>query len=368
MKKYTKVLSLLTCLLLTLSLVVFSSASYAAKPDKPGGGGSGKGGTKETGVDKAHDYLASQIKGVGLIDSYKDSTETSYAYDNALAIMAFVARSDYDNARTILGACQNAIDVSPSGGYYDVYDCVTGYGSGAVSAGPNSWLLNAVNLYYYKTGDSQFQTLGQQLADFLISLQDYDGGLFGDENVSWKSTEHNQSSYAALYNYGIFNNKDAYVQKANLIKDFLFIECWDGERFFRGKNDYTVVTDVQALGVLSLGTSYASAIYWSEYHTRCTKKLGRKLTVTGFDFNDDLDTVWLEGTLQHAMAFKENYDDWRAGIYYDNVDKTQCRNGSFLCATNEGTTGTDWVLLPVECVAPTCWYIFYNTNTNPLMR
>ena len=175
------------------------------------------------------------------------------------------------------------------------------------------------------------------------------------------------SGYAGLYNYGISSGNELYVQNANLVKDFLITECWNGERFLRGENDPIEVTDTQSLGVLSLGTSYASAIYWAEYHTKCTKRIG-KTSVTGFDFNNDLDTVWMEGTLQQAMAFKKNYDDYRAGIYYGNIDKTQRKNGSFLCATNEGTTGTDWILLPVESVAPTCWYIFYNTNTNPLMR
>ena len=370
MKNHGKILKLFTCLLLALSLVIFSSASFAVKPDNPSGrGGNGKGGgPKRASLKKAHRYLVGQIKGIGLIESYTDNTGNSYTYDNALAVMAFVAMGDYDNAKTILNTYKNTISASASGGYGDVYDYATGSGSGAISVGPNSWLLNAVNLYYDKTGDSQFQTLGQQLANFLVGLQDIDGGLFGSWSVFWKSTEHNQSAYAALYNYGTFNNSSTYVDKANLIKDFLVTECWNGERFLRGKNDPLVVTDVQAYGVLSLGTSYASAIYWAEYHTKCTHNLGKKTTVTGFDFNDDLDTVWLEGTLQQAMAFNKNFDDWRAGIYYDNVKKTQRPNGSFLIATNEGTTGTDWILQPIEAVAPTCWYIFYNTDTNPFMR
>jgi hypothetical protein len=368
MKDYSKSLRLVMCLLLTLSLVVFSTASFAAKPENPGGGKPGGGGNKATPLEKAHNYLVGQVQSSGLIRSYNDSSSASYTYDNALAIMAFVAIGDSDNARTILGTFQSGISIPASGGYHDVYDFTNGVGSGAISAGPNSWLLNAVNLYRYKTGDLQFQSLGQQLADYLVNLQDADGGLFGGESFPWKSAEHNQSAYAALYNFGMLSNQDIYVQKANLIKNFLFTECWDGERFLRGKNDYTVVTDVQALGVLSLGTSYASAIYWAEYHTKCTHNINRKTTVTGFDFNDDLDTVWLEGTLQQAIAFNKNYDDWRAGIYYEEVNKTQRRNGSFLLATNEGTTGSDWILMPIECVAPTCWYIFYNTDTNPLMR
>lgn len=319
------------------------------------------------GLEGAYQFLSNQVKGIGLVDSYKDVFNTSYTYDNALAAIAFVAQDDYDRAKTLLNAYQNKIGLPNYGGYNDVYDYQTGVGTGYISAGPNAWLLNAVNFYYYNTNDPQFLTLAQKLADFLVGLQDTDGGVFGDRYVTWKSTEQNLIGYASLYNFGILTQQDLYVQKANLIKDFLVRECWNGERFLRGKNDPTEVTDVQAAGVLALGTVYASSIYWAEYHTKCAKPLGGQ-TVTGFDFNNDLDTVWLEGTLQETLAFKKNFDDYRAGIYYNNVNKTQRENGSFLCATNQGTTGSDWVLLPIESVAPTCWYIFYKTGTNPFMR
>lgn len=316
----------------------------------------------------AYSYLSGRIKGIGLVDSYRDDSSASYTYDNALAVIAFVAQGDFEKGRIILANYQDTIGIPSYFGYNDEYDYKTGSGSGYTSAGPNAWLLNAINFYFYKTNDPRFLTLGQKLADFLVRLQDAgDGGLFGDPYVSWKSAEHNFIGYAALYNYGILTNQDLYVQKANLVKDFLVRECWNGERFLRGKNDQTEVTDVQAMGVLALGTAYASGIYWAEYHTKCTKPLGA-LPVTGFDFNNDLDTVWLEGTLQQSMAFKRNYDNYRAGIYFGNVDKTQRSDGSFLCATNQGTAGGDWILLPVKAVAPTCWYIFYNTNTNPFMR
>lgn len=323
--------------------------------------------TSLKGLSGAYTYLCNQVKGIGIIDSYKDAYSDSYTYDNALAVMAFTAKGDYTRAKTTLNAYQNKIGLPLAGGYYDVYNYTTGVGRGNISAGPNAWLLQAINLYYYKSGDAQFAATAQALADFLVGLQDIDGGLFGDDFVSWKSTEHNLVAYAALYNYGMLNNKDFYIQKSNLVKDFLALNCWNGERFLRGVNDPLEVTDTQSLGVLALGTTYASAIYWAEYHTKCTKPLGR-LSVTGFDFNNDLDTVWMEGTLQEAMAFKKNYDDYRAGIYFGNVDKTQRTSGGFLCATNKGTTGTDWILLSIEAVAPTSWYILYSTNTNPLMR
>ncbi len=316
---------------------------------------------------KAYTYLCGQVKGIGIVDSHKDAYNNSYTYDNALAIIAFTAKGDYARAKTILNAYQNKIGLPLYGGYYDLYDYKTKAGSGNISAGPNAWLLDAINFYYYKTKDAQFSSMAQVLADYLTGLQDVDGGLFGDEYVSWKSTEHNLAAYAALYNYGMLSGQDMYVQRSGLIKDFLIANCWNGERFLRGKNDPAEITDVQTLGILSLGTTYASAVYWAEYHTKCTKPLS-KLSVTGFDFNNDLDTVWLEGTLQAAVAFNKNYDNYRAGIYFNNVDKTQTPSGSFLCATNNGTTGTDWILLPIESVAPTCWYIFYCANVNPLMR
>jgi len=364
-KKGGKFIRLIVSLVLTMTVISFSYTSLAVKPEKTGK--PDKDNESQSEVERAHNYLASQVKGIGLINSHNDDSCSSFTYDNAIAVIAFVAMEDYNNARTILNTFKSGVAIPARGGYNDVHDYETGVRGGPISAGPNAWLLNAVNFYYYKTGDAQFQSLGRQLADYLVFLQDINGGLYGGEFVTWKSAEQNQAAYAGLCNFGTFIGDGTYIESANLIRDFLITECWDGERFWRGERDRAWVTDVQALGVLSLGTSYASALYWAEDHTKCTHRLGR-WKITGFDFDYDLDTVWFEGTLQMAMAFKRNYDDGKALYYYDNVKKTQRNNGSFLCATNEGTTGTDWTLMPIECVAPACWFIFCETQTNPLMR
>src|SRR3989338_130099 len=80
------------------------------------------------GVEGAYQYLAGQVKGIGLIDSYSDSATASYTYDNALAVMAFAAKGDYERASTILSTYKNNLPITLEGGYYDVYDYMTGIG------------------------------------------------------------------------------------------------------------------------------------------------------------------------------------------------------------------------------------------------
>jgi len=320
---------------------------------------------------KAQVFLANQIKGVGLVDSYQeDWQDISYIYDDALAVMANMAMKNVGMAKEILDTISKEIKTTSDGmpfESYHYYD-TTGNGTGSSYCGNVAWLLQSFNIYQRTTGNREYYSCQKKMADFLLKLQDpKDGGLRGSICDTWKSTENNLAAYVALRNFGRINGSGYYMQKAEKVRIFLKSRAvWDGQRFNRGPGDPTEVTDVQALGVLVLGNNYRSALDWAEVNLQTIKPFNGKV-ITGFDFNDDLDTLWSEGTLQMALAFSKANNPLKGDYYYNEISQAIGLDGSLVLATNRGSASEYWTLEPWRAAAPTCWLIFYSTKFNPLV-
>lgn len=329
---------------------------------------------------KAHIFLAAQMKGVGLMDSYvQDNQNLSYVYDNALAAMAFIAEQNYGLAAKILDALANGVQRTPGGALYESYNFmdINGSGQGQVMAGNTAWVLQAMNLYQKNTGSQKYTAFQKTLADYLVSQQDLDGGIFIMPGNRVKSTEHNMAAYVALFNYGKLQSSHLHQQAAEKVKSFLVTFAWFPwqTRFRTSVPDplsfelLTWVTDVQALGVLALGDTYKSALTWVGNRLVTAKTItGTSTTLLGFDFNYDVDTIWLEGTLQMALAYSQAGMTIEAKKYSTEVLKAQNPDGSLLLCTNTGTASVYWTLQPWHAVAPTAWLVFYDRNFNPLQK
>jgi hypothetical protein len=320
---------------------------------------------------RAQIFIANQIKGIGLVDSYQeDATNKSYVYDDALAAIASIAMGNFGLAKEILDTLAFEVKKTSKNVPYEryLYSDTTGAGQGTAYSGNSAWLLQALNLYQKLKKENIYPTTQKSLADYILSLQDpVDGGIWGYAGCGWKSTEHNLIAYVAVRNYGRINNLPDYVTKAEKIKVFLKSEAvWDGVRFGRGAWDTTEVVDVQALGVIVLGSYYSNALTWAESTLKLTRSFNAT-TVTGFDFNNDLDTVWIEGTLQMARAFSKIGDTTKGSYYYNEAIKTKQSDGSLLLATNPGTASDEWYMQVWRSIAPTCWLIFCYMNFNPLV-
>ena len=323
-------------------------------------------------AQKAQTFISNQIKGVGLVDSYQEDNKTvSYVYDNALAAMACMSMGNYGLAQRILDALAKKVQKSEFGVPYESYNYNTGKAeSYYVYAGNTAWMLQAFNIYQKSKSSKTYYSFQKKLADYIVSLQDSsDGGIKGTRNDTWKSTEHNLIAYAALKNFGKLNKQSSYSAKADKIMTFLTgSTIWDGERFNQGKNDTARVTDVQALGTLLLGSSYSSALTYAEKYLKLTDYYNSK-SVIGFDFNSDLDTVWLEGNLQMALAFYKsgNTSTSKGDYYYDEAAKTIQSDGSVLLATSTGSASDWWTLQVWRAIASTSWLIMYYSKFSPLI-
>ena len=317
--------------------------------------------------EAALSFLRSRMGSAGLLDSFvEDKTDYSYTYDNALAAMAFLSAGDRLSAQRVLDGFV-AIGPAPGGGFLHRYRTSGASAGGTLAAGHNAYLLQATNFFSWRTGDHRFDGIAQGIAGYLLSLQDgTDGGVFGRPDVTWKSTENNLAAYSAVANLALVQSLPAYEMRATQIRDFLVRECWNGTRFLTGKNDPTIVTDVQALGTQVLGVGYSNGSFWVESYTKATRSYSGKKQVTGFDLNTDRDTVWTEGTLQQSLAFWLVGDNTRFAFYRTEAEKLLQSAGGFWAASNRGTTGFGEFFERWQAVAPTAWYIFVSDRDNVL--
>ncbi len=317
-------------------------------------------------AQEALGFLQAQVGFFGLLDSFvEDQADFAYTYDNALAALAFISTGNLALAGSILDAYAT-IGPEPDGGFLHRYRASDGGpANGLEVVGHNAYLLQAMALYSLERGDSTYEGLATNLADYLLAHQDVDGGLFGRFSVTWKSTEHNLAAYSAIHNMAVVFGLPRYEDFAQAVRAFIEAECWDEVRFFTGENDPMIVTDVQALGTMILGPGFASGSYWVEDWTLTTRRYHGQ-QVTGFDLNIDRDTVWTEGTLQQAMAFLLAGDLARADGYMTEAEKLFRPSGAFLEASNVGTTGFGENFRRWQAVAPTAWYVLLANQDNVL--
>ena len=316
-------------------------------------------------------FIANQIKGIGFVDSYQEDNEgRSYVYDNALAAMASMAMANFGLATEILDTLCFEVNKTTEGVPFEsyLYSNAQDGGSGLAYAGNSAWLLQALNIYQKKRASNRYYETQKKLADFLLTLQDaQDGALRGSSSDYWKSTEHNLVAYVALKNFGQLNHFSYYITQAKKIRTFLLSsQIWDGARFNQGANDNGKVIDAQALGVLVFKKNYSSALSWAEANLKLSASFNGD-TLTGFDFNDDRDTIWLEGTLQAALAFYCVNNGAQGDYYYNEASKAIQNDGSVFLATNQGSASDWWILEQWRAIAPTSWLIFYCQKFNPLI-
>ncbi len=352
----------------------------------------------------SHWWLKSQMREeqMGFIDSYENgdsqyATDQASTYDQALAIIAFCLIGDYSNAKVILDALSKIQNYD--GSFYFTYSAISGeIYNYKRPVGTNAWVVIAINCYTFLTGDNSYFTMARKCTDWFLQYQDIDGGIKGgvDENgneYGWKSTEHNEDAYSALTNLYGLTGVYTYSTTATAVKNWLETEMWNscyGEsRFARGEKDdgtpdcYPAM-DVNPWGVLALGTTgpngenYFQGLDWAYVNCASTQdwegwnaSCDDPILVEGFDFNNDKDTVWIEGTESIALALllSDYRVDSKDGTYFHSeMEKLHgvTGNGGLPYSTNEGTMdeGTE-KSTTYSSVAATTWYIFVETLFNP---
>ncbi len=351
----------------------------------------------------------------------------AFTYDNALALIALLARGraeDIKRARLIADAFLYAIDndrfftdgrlrdtyqggdlVLPPGwtpngnedtvrmpGWWDPDDNTWYEDKGFVgtSTGNLAWAMIALLSYYEQVGDSNYLDAAKVLGEWIeANTRDtkgaggYIGGYEGWEATSnnpqgqtklpWKSTEHNIDVYVAFMRLYELTGKPNWLSGA--LHAQTFVEAmWDANEghFWTGTlndgitpNKSNIPLDIQAWAVMAMD-GYDSALSWAE--NNCYTEAD---DFNGFDFNNDKDGIWFEGTAQMAVAYQINEEPNKADFCLSELRKAQKsatnNNGKgIVAASHDGvTTGFDWEYFSRLHIGATAWYIFAEMEYNP---
>lgn len=340
---------------------------------KGGGGGGGGGGTPPSDpVAAAHQFLVNQMRSTGLVDSYADSTDVCYTYDQAVATLGFLSTGDTVNARKVLNGL--AARQNPDGSWYHAYYC----SSSSVAAtqkyvGSNAWIAVAVAHYERASGDTiTFRNMARRVVEWMVPLMQSDGGINGGYGadgglITWASTEHNEDAFSALDYF-------QYTSDAGDVSGFLnnAVYSTTEDRWWQGRNDPANPLDVNPLGVLALGPTgthpYSRSLDYAMSHHRSTQTWKQKKTsisVDGFDFNADKNDVWLEGTAQMVIALRNAGDTANADHFLTQIFGIQQSDGGIPYSVN-GSFNGDFTMSRKTSVAATGWALIALSGVNPL--
>lgn len=351
----------------------------------------------------------------------------AFGYDNALVLLAFLSRGtpeDMQRAKLLADAFVYAISHDrwfedgrlrngyqggdlilfpgwkPHGkegtvrmpGWWDVGDNKWYEDEFAVSThtGNVLWPMIALLNYYKKAGGSQYLDAAKTLGEWVeMETRDekcdggYTGGYQGweetdnnpdgQEKLMYKATEHNIDAYPAFMMLYEITDDIKWEERALYAKN-LIEAMWNNpdKHFWTGTlndgctiNDSNIPVDIQAWALMALD-SYNSALIWAENNCY-TEADGFK----GFDFNNDNDGVWFEGTAQMAVAYQINEEKSKSDFYIGELIKAQMSalntNGKgIVAASHDGvTTGFDWEYFSRLHIGATAWYIFAEMEYNP---
>ncbi|MDD2665424.1 MAG: NosD domain-containing protein [Methanocellales archaeon] len=341
----------------------------------------------------------------------------AYTYDNALVMLAFMERGSEEDWRRakILGEsfiyCQNHDRYFNDGRLRNAYQAgdiadhqgkarLPGWwndseqkwfedtGSVGSGTGNMAWAMIALLCYYEATGNTTYLESAERLGDWIYNntydtryYGGYTGGYEGwganQTNLSLKSTEHNLDVYVAFMKLYNATNDSVWQSRAIHAKNFV-MSMWneDDEHFWTGtKDDETInkdvlPADVNTWGVMVLGEEYGAGVKWVEDNckvTSCPEGCGFK----GFDFNNDKDGVWFEGTAHMCIAYQIMNETNKSDDYISEIRKAQTSannsNGKgIVAACHDGvTTGFDEVYNNRLHIGATSWYIFAEQKYNP---
>jgi hypothetical protein len=350
---------------------------------------------------------------------------TAFTYDNALAALAFLAHGSPDSVRRArligdafiyasrhdrtftdrrLRDAYAAGDIAlppgwtPNGkartvpipGFFDE-DRQTFFEveQAGMSTGNNAWALLALLALHRETGEPRYLAAAVRIGHFIQNFKagngtylGFRGGIDDPEAVPkerlWASTEHNLDVFAAFSTLAQQNGAPSWLEGANHARQFVEAMWHRGRRCIltgtldpshRNENAGQLPVDVQAWSVLALPeilTRHPGLLACAERNHR-TKDQG----FTGFDFNEDRDGVWFEGTAHMAVAYALAGRETEAELLRAVLRRAQSihpfGDGKGIAATaHDGlSSGFGFRFFRRLHVGATAWNVFAQLRFNP---
>lgn len=364
----------------------------------------------------------------GLLESYQDDENKwgrdlhdgrlGYLYDQALGIIAFTKSGEYKRAKKIIEGLVNI--QRPDGSWYDGFwtdlplnshiDTIVVNHARRKYVGANAWTVLAILHYTIMKDDTTFIRNAQSCARWIISQQIVDvsdpnygacrGGVEWDAEgdsappvtATWISTESNCDAHAALKHLGMYLGDNYYIEKADLIKTWVFTKAWNQTelRFNSGGGSREdEVLDVQTFAFLAFVKDSSPAereklnrgIEWVKNNLRenfSYSSLDSTETrdFSGFRFGRNIswgrhiDTphIWWEGTAQLVKVFSIMNDLVNKEFYLRELISVQDNNGGIAYSFNPVGIQPEWPCnLPYNSVAATAWFYLNHIPMNPLV-
>lgn len=315
--------------------------------------------TKTNGIK----WVGSMVLPTNLVRSY-DNEDSSYTYDQALALVLFAEAKEADLAKRVADALVTLENAD--GSWFDAY-CGTNRDvlDRARHTGNVAWASYALCRYVALAGGTgaAYLNAARAAGDWLAARQSGNGGLTGgfdanDSGLLWKSVEHNLDAWYALNSLAALTGQSKYRTAADQVKQWLLTEGWNAAegRFNRGEKDPVPALDCQTWGAVWLlqqndAAKADSAIEFAE------KTLRRaQCNLTGFDLYAPPDTIWAEGTGQVSNTY------WYLGkangaAYQQEMAKAQWPDGSWSHSLDDVQQGEHWHR-KWRSVAGTVWNLF----------
>ena len=349
-------------------------------------------------------------------DFDKVMRNVAFTYDNALALLAFLARGTPDDLRRAKILADAFVYASQNDRFYNDGRLRNAYSSGDLKMFPGwkpnnkegsarlpgfwnctekkwfedkfsvsthtgnvAWAMIALISAYERFKKAEYLSIAERLGEWVEqNLKDnrgaggYLGGFEGWEpdpqKLLYKSTEHNLDLYVAFLRLYELTKNTKWKNRALHAKKFV-LAMWDEKegKFWTGtKSDGVTINkdviplDVQAWAILVFrdeAQSYIKAIRYAEKN---------HAVGDGFDFDTDRDGIWYEGTAQMAVAYQVVGEKEKAQSLLKSIEKAQLSTGAIPAASRDGlTTGFNWQYFHRGHLGATAWYLFAKLGVNP---
>lgn len=336
--------------------------------------------TEDAKAQKVYNWLKSLQQPNGLLESTENSNFVSL-YDNSLAAILFSVNGDFDRAEKIFDFFTGNIDSELKelpGGFGQFRDC-EGFPAGGRPhrwLGDNAWLLIAINNYHHLKGNKKYNRLAVELEKWIRSLLDkQQGGVWGGYNEDFtiipKVTEGTIDAFNAVAGYDSFHKNILHYLKNNY---------WDDqEKIFLAWKEhpqYKYALDLNSWGYCGIKDMPADLLKQARKYKTTKIAAINQVSVTGFCFDTDVDTIWLEGTGQMVVAYHTAGMNAMAEYYLAEMEKmivdspNNPKIGGIPYATNMATgygEGQLWEGADINpCVSSSVWYLLGKLKYDPL--
>jgi prenyltransferase beta subunit len=349
----------------------------------------------------------------GLVVSFEgdsDLTGWGFTYDQALCLNVFVLFKDYTAAERIMDFYLTKAK-SHDGGFLNAYYVSDGSACEyIVHSGPNLWLGLSVLRYIEATGNRKYLPIAEKVAEFILNIQDSEGGIKGGPTVSWYATEHNLDAFSFFRDIYELTFDKRYKKAQADVRSWLerYSYTQHDIPINRGKGDSTIATDTYTWSIAALGPELLTAIGMDPEGIidfaveNCKirtffKKANQKIPVEGFDFarirhlprGGVISCEWsaqMVLSLKILSDFYERDSDYQKAKHYRDVSLYYLEELSKMIISSPSPTGQGKGCLPYASqgsvdtghgwttpagnqtcsVAATAYYIFAYTGYNPL--